>query len=168
MHLGFCRGRSVSFGSCDLTLQSTEGAAAEADHSLGRGHRPGWTNDLPNGTGMLGPLLRLLKTSVVLFAAVALGMGCGFGGGGGLTLGYLDWNENVANATLTKVLLESDVGYDSVELKLADDDDVGLDYKDLIDGETAAFHDASMPHHPQYVDEERAGSRSSKRPGTSA
>jgi hypothetical protein len=166
MHLGFCRGRSVSFGSCDLTLQSTEGAAAEADHSLGRGHRPGWTNDLPNGTGMLGPLLRLLKTSVVLFAAVALGMGCGFGGGGGLTLGYLDWNENVANATLTKVLLESDVGYDSVELKLADD--VGLVYKDLIDGETDTFQDAWMPITSSTWTRERAGSRSSKRPGTSA
>jgi len=115
---------------------------------------------------MLGPLLRLLKTSVVLFAAVALGMGCGFGGGGGLTLGYLDWNENVANATLTKVLLESDVGYDSVELKLADD--VGLVYKDLIDGETEAFQDAWMPITSSTWTRERAGSRSSKRPGTSA
>jgi glycine betaine/proline transport system substrate-binding protein len=100
---------------------------------------------------MLGPLLRLLKTSVVLFAAVALGVGCGFGGGGGLTLGYLDWNENVANATLTKVLLEDDVGYDGVELKLADG--VGLVYQDLIDGETDAFQDAWMPNHQQYVDE---------------
>jgi glycine betaine/proline transport system substrate-binding protein len=57
----------------------------------------------------------------------------------------------MANATLTKVLLESDVGYDSVELKLADD--VGLVYKDLIDGETDAFQDAWMPNHQQYVDE---------------
>ena len=78
-------------------------------------------------------------------------MGCGFGGGGGLTLGYLDWNENVANATLTKVLLEDDLGYDSVELKLAER--VGLVYKDLIDGETDAFQDAWMPNHQQYVDE---------------
>jgi glycine betaine/proline transport system substrate-binding protein len=101
--------------------------------------------------GMLGTLLRLLKTSVVLLAAGVLGVGCGFGGGGGLTLGYLDWNENVASATLTKVLLEDDVGYDSVELKLADG--VKSVYKELIDGETDAFQDAWMPNHQQYVDE---------------
>jgi glycine betaine/proline transport system substrate-binding protein len=97
------------------------------------------------------PLLTLLKTSLLLLAVGAMGVGCGFGGGGGLTLGYLDWNENVANATLTKVLLEDDLGYDSVELKLADR--VGLVYEDLIDGETDAFQDAWMPNHKQYVDE---------------
>jgi glycine betaine/proline transport system substrate-binding protein len=125
----------------DPTLQATEGAAAEADHSLGRGH--------PQG----GPLLRLLRASIVLLVAGAgaVGVGCGFGGGGGLTLGYLDWNENVANATLTKVLLEDDLGYDRVELKLAK----GVDsvYDDLIVGETDAFQDAWMPNHQQYVDE---------------
>jgi glycine betaine/proline transport system substrate-binding protein len=100
---------------------------------------------------MLGPLPTLLKTSLLLLAVAALGVGCGFGGGGNLTLGYLDWNENVANATLTKVLLEDDLGYDSVELKLADR--VGLVYQDLIDGETEAFQDAWMPNHQQYVAE---------------
>jgi glycine betaine/proline transport system substrate-binding protein len=138
----------VSFGACDLTLQATEGAAAEADHSLGKGYPPGGTNDPPNGMGML---LKLLKASLVLLLSVALGVGCGFGGGGGLTLGYLDWNENVANATLTKVLLEDDLGYDRVDLKLADG--VGLVYGDLIDGDTDAFQDAWMPNHQQYVDE---------------
>jgi len=100
---------------------------------------------------MLWPLLTLLKTSLLLLAVGAMGVGCGFGGGGGLTLGYLDWNENVANATLTKVLLEEDLGYASVELKLADR--VGLVYEDLIDGETDTFQDAWMPNHKQYVDE---------------
>lgn len=95
--------------------------------------------------------MRLLGVSLVLLVAGAMGVGCGFGGGGGLTLGYLDWNENVASATLTKVLLEDDVGYDRVELKLADG--VGAVYKDLIDGETDAFQDAWMPNHQQYVDD---------------
>ena len=121
------------------TLQATEGAAAEADHSLGRGHRRG-----------AGPLLRLLGASLVLLVAGAVGVGCGFGGGGGLTLGYLDWNENVASATLTKVLLEEDLGYDRVELKLAER--VEFVYKDLIEGETDAFQDAWMPNHQQFVD----------------
>ena len=117
---------------------------------------------------MLWPLLTLLKISLLLLAVGAMGVGCGFGGGGGLTLGYLDWNENVANATLTKVLLEEDLGYASVELKLADR--VGLVYEDLIDGETDTFQDAWMPNHKQYVElmRERVGSRSSMRPGTSA
>ena len=106
---------------------------------------------MTNDTGMLGPLLRLLKATLVLVAVLALGVGCGFGGGGGLTLGYLNWNENVANATLTKVLLEDDLGYDSVELKLAGG--VGDVYENLIDGETDAFQDAWMPNHQQYVDE---------------
>jgi len=103
---------------------------------------------------MLGPLSRSLKAILVLLVALALafGVGCGFGGGGNLTLGYLDWNENVANATLTKVLLEDDLGYDSVELKLAER--VELVYEDLIGGETDAFQDAWMPNHQQYVDED--------------
>jgi glycine betaine/proline transport system substrate-binding protein len=95
--------------------------------------------------------LRLLGVSLVLLVAGAMGMGCGFDGGGDLTLGYLDWNENVANATLTKVLLEDELGYNRVELKLADG--VGSVYEDLIDGETDAFQDAWMPNHQEYVDE---------------
>jgi glycine betaine/proline transport system substrate-binding protein len=142
MHFIFCRGRGVSFEAWDPTLQATEGAAAEADHSLRRGHRPG---------GMLGPLSRSLKTILVLLVALALafGVGCGFGGGGNLTLGYMDWNENVANATLTKVLLEDDLGYDRVELKQAD----GVEevFGDLFDGETDAFQDVWMPNLQRYV-----------------
>ena len=57
------------------------------------------------------PLLILLKISLLLLVAGALGTGCGFGSSGCFTLGYLDWDENVANATLTKVLLEDDLGY---------------------------------------------------------
>ncbi|HEX5850185.1 MAG TPA: glycine betaine ABC transporter substrate-binding protein [Rubrobacter sp.] len=106
---------------------------------MGRSHRRG-----------AGLLLRLVGAAVVLLVAGATGVGCGFGGGGGLTLGYLDWNENVASATLTKVLLEDDLGYDRVELKLAGG--VQGVYDDLIEGETDAFQDAWMPNHQRYVD----------------
>ncbi|MCA1719176.1 MAG: glycine betaine ABC transporter substrate-binding protein [Actinobacteria bacterium] len=102
---------------------------------------------------MLAPLLTLLKTSLLLLVAGALAAGCGFGGGGELTLGYLGWDENVANSNLTKVLLEDDLGYQNVELKLADD--VGPVYQDLIDGNTDAFLDAWMPNHQQFVDRGR-------------
>jgi glycine betaine/proline transport system substrate-binding protein len=153
----FCsrRGRSASGGVCDPMWQANEGEAAEADYSLRRGSRPQGPNDQPKRSGLVGSLLALLKTSMVLLIAGVLGVGCGFGGGGELTLGYLGWDENVANSYLTKVLLEEELGYDNVELKLADD--VGLVYKDLIEGNTDAFLDAWMPNHEQFV--ERGGGR---------
>jgi glycine betaine/proline transport system substrate-binding protein len=131
-------------------LQATEGEAAEGSDRFGGGYRPDGTNDPTKKTGMLAPLLTVLKTSLLLLVAGALATGCGFGGGGGLTLGYLGWDENVANSNLTKVLLEDDLGYQNVELKLADD--VGPVYQDLIDGNTDAFLDAWMPNHQQFVD----------------
>jgi hypothetical protein len=108
-------------------LRVAEGGAAEADHNpVGEG-RPRRTNGGPDSAG---PLLTLLETAVLLVAAVFLATGCGFGGGGDLTLGYLSWDENVANSYLTKVLLEDELGYENVELKLADD--VGLVYRTLF------------------------------------
>jgi glycine betaine/proline transport system substrate-binding protein len=140
----------MSCGACDPALQADEGEAAEADHSLGRGSRPKGANGPPKRTGPVGPLLALLKACVLLLIAGALGAGCGLGGGGDLTLGYLGWDENVANSNLTKVLLEEELGYENVELKLADG--VGAVYRDLIEGETDAFLDAWMPNHEQFVE----------------
>lgn len=143
-------------------MQANEGEAAEADHSLGRGSRPKGASGPPKGTGMVGPLLTLLKACVLLLIAGALGVGCGFGGGGDLTLGYLGWDENVANSNLTKVLLEEELGYENVELKLADG--VGAVYRDLIEGETDAFLDAWMPNHEQFVEGGRGRIEVSKEP----
>jgi glycine betaine/proline transport system substrate-binding protein len=97
---------------------------------------------------MVGPLLRLVKTSLLLLVAGALAAGCGFGGGGDLTLGYVGWDENVADSYLTKVLHEDELGYEKVELKLTDN--VGTVYNDLIGGKTDAFLDAWMPNHEQF------------------
>ena len=131
-------------------MQAIEGEAAEGSDRFGGGYRQNGIYDPTKKTGMPAPLLTLLKTSVLLLVAGALAAGCGFGGGGGLTLGYLGWDENVANSNLTKVLLEEDLGYQNVELKLADD--VGPVYDDLIEGNTDAFLDAWMPNHRQFVD----------------
>jgi hypothetical protein len=80
MHFCFRRGRDVSGGACNRTLQANEGEAAEADYSLRRGTRPKRTNDPPKRTALVGSLLSLLKTSVLsLIAGV---FGAGFGGGG--------------------------------------------------------------------------------------
>ena len=158
----FRRGRGLSGGACDPTLQANEGEAAEADYSLRRGSPPKRRNNLPERAGLVGPLLTFLKTTLLLLIAGAFGAGCGFGGGGDLTLGYLGWDENVANSYLTKVLLEEELGYDNVELKLADD--VGPVYKDLIEGETDAFLDAWMPNHEQFVEGGRGRIEVSKEP----
>ena len=65
MHFCFRRGRDVSGGACNRTLQANEGEAAEADYSLRRGTRPKRTNDPPKRTGLVGSLLTLLKTSML-------------------------------------------------------------------------------------------------------
>src|SRR5215216_6133934 len=48
--------------------------------------------------------------------------GCaGFGQGKALTLANIGWDENVAVANLTKVLLEHDLGYERVDVDTSDD-----------------------------------------------
>jgi glycine betaine/proline transport system substrate-binding protein len=83
----------------------------------------------------------------------ALSAGCGAGGWGGreLTLGYLGWDENVANSNLIKVLLEDEFGYETVELELADD--VRAVFEGVASGELDAFTDVWMPNHRALVDE---------------
>jgi glycine betaine/proline transport system substrate-binding protein len=89
---------------------------------------------------------------VVLVATLV--SGCGSGGSWGgreLTLGYLGWDENVANSNLIKVLLEDEFGYETVELKLADN--VRSVFEGVASGELDAFTDVWMPNHRALVDE---------------
>ena len=81
---------------------------------------------------------------------VALASGCGGLGGRELTLGYLGWDENVANSNLIKVLLEDEFDYETVELKLADD--VRPVFEGVASGELDAFTDVWMPNHRALVD----------------
>lgn len=80
--------------------------------------------------------------------------GCGTGGAGSsqnktLDLGYIEWDENVANSHVIKYIAEKDLGYEQVNLKLAD---VGPVFEGVANGDTAAFLDAWMPNHRQYLD----------------
>ncbi len=143
-------------------MQATEGEIAEADYSLEGGGRRRGRNDPSSRAGLGARILISLKTSLLLLAVGAIAAGCGFGGSGDLTLGYLGWDENVANSYLTKALLEEDLGYKKVELKLADD--VGPVYQDLIEGNTDAFLDAWMPNHQQFVEGNRGRIEVSKKP----
>ena len=87
---------------------------------------------------------------------VVLASGCGFGGAGSLVgqqlvLGYLEWDENVANSTLIKVILEDELDYERVDLKQADD--VRPAFRGVANGETDAFLDVWMPNHRALVAE---------------
>jgi glycine betaine/proline transport system substrate-binding protein len=133
-------------------LQASEGEAAEAGDTNGAGYNPNGTNDPKKRFGMLAqPLILLRATTAVLLAGV-LSVGCGFAGGPDLTLGYLEWDENVAVSSLTKVLLQEELGYENVELKLADDDDeVKTVYGMVGSGEADAFQDTWMPNQKEIL-----------------
>src|SRR5829696_4342716 len=101
---------------------------------------------------------RLLVLALALTVA-ALVASCGGGGGGGgseesanktLTLGNIGWTENTAVATLTKVALEKDLGYQDVKLQTLD---VGLTFEGVAGGDLHAFQDVWMPNHKDYIAE---------------
>lgn len=86
---------------------------------------------------------------LVLWAALT---GCGFAGASGdkqLTLGYIEWTENIANSALIEVLAEDELGYE-VELELTDLQPV---LQGVSDGEYDAFLDVWMPAHQSVIDE---------------
>ncbi len=93
---------------------------------------------------------RPLTLLVLALLVVALASGCGGLGGRELTLGYLGWDENVANSNLIKVLLEDEFDYETVELKLADD--VRPVFEGVASGELDAFTDVWMPNHRALVE----------------
>jgi glycine betaine/proline transport system substrate-binding protein len=89
--------------------------------------------------------------------------GCGFAGGSEerrLTLGYIEWTENIANSTLIEVLAEDELGYE-VELELTDLRSV---LQGVSDGEYDAFLDAWMPAHQTVIDEVGGGVEVSNEP----
>lgn len=72
-----------------------------------------------------------VKLLVLALVTGAVTTGCGGGGEGStegsapgagktLKLGYIEWDENVANSNLIKIIAEEDLGYEEVELQLAD------------------------------------------------
>jgi glycine betaine/proline transport system substrate-binding protein len=98
-----------------------------------------------------GRLLRakLLALSLVLGALAA---GCaGSMQNEELVIGDIGWDENIAIANLTKVLLEDDLGYDEVRLKQTDS--VRDLFQGVSTGEMNAFQDVWMPQQKVYLGE---------------
>ncbi len=93
------------------------------------------------------PGLFFLLVVVALFTA-----GCGGGGGdGGKTLEIADigWTENTAISALTKVLLEEELGYESVTVNTSDLDSV---YEGVAGGNLDAFQDVWLPNQQDLLD----------------
>ena len=97
-----------------------------------------------------------LKLGGAALAGVALlgTTGCGgsaaSSGSKTLTVGNIGWDENVAVSNLTKVLLEEDLGYESVELQTLD---VGVLYQSVAKGDLDMFQDVWTPIHDNYLKE---------------
>lgn len=70
--------------------------------------------------------------------------------GRNVTLGNIGWDENTVVANLTKIILEEDLGYDSVEIQQAD---VGPTFQGVATGDLDAFQDVWMPNHQEYMSE---------------
>ena len=98
-----------------------------------------------------GVLVLVLVPAVVGFSA-----GCGWLGGvagaNQLTLGYIEWDENVAVSNLTKVVLEGELGYE-VELRVTNESVVQQVFRDVAKGDLNAFQDVWMPNHEDYLSE---------------
>ena len=99
---------------------------------------------------------RRLPILLLVLVVGTLATGCsGLGavsGGKQLTLGYIDWDENVAVSTLTKVLLEEKLGYE-VELQRSDEAVLRQVYKGVAEGDLDAFQDVWIPNQKAYLSE---------------
>jgi glycine betaine/proline transport system substrate-binding protein len=97
-------------------------------------------------------LLNLLLLLVVgVLAAGCSGLGA-VSGGKELTLGYIEWDENVAVSTLTEVLLEEELGYE-VELQRSNVAVVKQVFRGVAEGDLDAFQDVWIPNHKDYLSE---------------
>jgi glycine betaine/proline transport system substrate-binding protein len=88
--------------------------------------------------------------ALVLGAFALAGCG-GLGQGKGLLLANIGWDENVAVSNLTKVLLEDELGYESVEIRTQDNLDAT--YRDVASGELDAFQDVWLPNQEALLDQ---------------
>src|SRR5215216_5243017 len=97
-------------------------------------------------------LLALMLCLLVGLVGGCGGGGGGQGGGGGgdentITIGYIDWDEDVAVTNLAAILLEEELGYE-VETTLSE---VGPLYSGVATGDIDAFLDVWLPNtHASY------------------
>jgi len=88
----------------------------------------------------------------LVLCALAL-TGCGLlGQDKRLLLANIGWDENVAVANLTKVLLENDLDYQRVDIDT--DDDLDATYQKVASGELDAFQDVWLPNQQALLEKD--------------
>ena len=93
----------------------------------------------------------MAATLALVLGALAL-TGCGgLGQNKGLLLANIGWDENVAVSSLTKVLLEDELDYQSVEIRTQDNLDAT--YRAVASGEMDAFQDVWLPNQEALLDQ---------------
>ncbi len=100
------------------------------------------------------PKFRKMKLFAVLLALLVclLASGCGQSDtpeNKRLVIGYIGWDENVAVSSLTKLLLEQELGYEEVQIELTDLEAV---FERVGDGEMDAFQDVWLPNHSDELE----------------
>jgi glycine betaine/proline transport system substrate-binding protein len=97
---------------------------------------------------------RKLLALILVLAAGILIAGCGGDGGSQanrITLGDIGWDESVAVANLSKVLLEDELDYDRVEIQRLESP--ALLFQGVAQGELDAFQDVWLPNHQPFLEE---------------
>jgi glycine betaine/proline transport system substrate-binding protein len=93
---------------------------------------------------------RVAMILVLVLGSLAL-TGCGgLGEGKRLILANIGWDENVAVSSLTKVLLEDELGYEAVEIST--DENLDLAYAGVASGDLDAFQDVWLPNQEALLD----------------
>jgi glycine betaine/proline transport system substrate-binding protein len=88
--------------------------------------------------------------ALVLGALTLTGCG-GLGLNEGLLLANIGWDENVAVSNLSKVILEDELGYESVEIRT--NDDLDSTYRHVASGEVDAFQDVWLPNQEALLEQ---------------
>jgi glycine betaine/proline transport system substrate-binding protein len=90
---------------------------------------------------------KLLAVILALMVGVLVA-GCAGSSRNELKIADIGWDENTAVANLTKVLLEDELGYDSVTIQNVD---LGLVFKGVDTGDLDAFQDVWLPNHRELL-----------------
>jgi glycine betaine/proline transport system substrate-binding protein len=94
---------------------------------------------------------RLVAILALVLGAIAI-TGCGgLRQDKELRLANIGWDENVAVSSLTKVLLEDELGYASVEIRTSEDLDAT--FREVASGEVDAFQDVWLPNQEALLEQ---------------
>jgi glycine betaine/proline transport system substrate-binding protein len=94
---------------------------------------------------------RLVAILALVLGALAL-TGCGgLVQNQRLLLANIGWDENVAVSNLTKVLLEDELDYESVDVRTSDDLD--MTYQEVASGKLDAFQDVWLPNQQALLEQ---------------